>query len=209
MPRERSLLRMGIVRYCPCRVRRSVRRTRLLRKRSPTAGLGYSLWNEFTGNHCLAVHRSCGRPLAKREVHVFMPVLLDTPIPVSGLSYIVASTHRRLPNQHKSLWGVGPEDEIECFRGAHANGWCGASEGWGVLRSPTGAVRRLGTSVHGDAIQIAKFVSTSPVWHGYPADHRRNPQDRPATGVLAKWLRAGIIGKPQMRRLTKGQPCIL
>jgi hypothetical protein len=58
---------------------------------------------------------------------------------------------------------------------------------------------------------VAKFVASAPpaVWHGYPADHERNPQDIPESEVLRDWIQSGLLAAAKVRKLTRGQPCNL
>ena len=55
-------------------------------------------------------------------------------------------------------------------------------------------------------LRIAKFVESVPnLWHGYPADHISNNQDRPETTILAEMNKIGLITPSLMRKISKGQ----
>ena len=55
-------------------------------------------------------------------------------------------------------------------------------------------------------LKLAKFInSTQKLWHGYPADHVKNNQDRPTLDILTKMHTNGLITTKQMRKISKGQ----
>lgn len=62
---------------------------------------------------------------------------------------------------------------------------------------------------HETQVFVAKFTEDQDVWHGYPADHRRNHQDIPTEYVLGDWMRARLLTPAKIRKLVRGQPCRL
>ena len=98
-----------------------------------------------------------------------------------------------------------------CFDRARVDRWLIHVEnvGWG-LHLPAGKPDYLGVAQdHESRIFVAKFVRNQDVWHGYPADHRRNHQDIPTERVLHGWMRDGLLARAKIRKLTRGQPCRL
>lgn len=109
----------------------------------------------------------------------------------------------------KSQWRVPESTELGVFRHAVNEGWMLPDCGWGVLRH-SGRLRYLGVARdHETRLFVAKFVdhARSGRWHGYPADHQRNPSDRPDPKVAARWLRDDIVPGPKLRKVLQGQPC--
>jgi len=129
----------------------------------------------------------------------------DTP---GGNKYLHKKDHRDGGNGKKSQWKIKPPDEIACFDEALKRTWGDMTKAWGLRLVGTTA-QKLGTSIRGDDLRIAKFVNGNPAWHGYPADYRTKLQDRPPTAVLRKWVAAGIIGKNDVARIRGGcnAPC--
>jgi hypothetical protein len=123
------------------------------------------------------------------------------------MTYKPYSRHRD-GTPRKSQWTISITDERACFNAATSLGWCVESHGWGLY--PATAPQYLGVAQdHTTSVFIAKFVSSSGVWHGYPGDHQRNPQDIPLEHVLNDWLARGLLPPAKLRKLVKGQPCAL
>ena len=109
----------------------------------------------------------------------------------------------------KSQWQISHDDEIECFDGARARRWFVGEVGWG-LHLPGGRPDYVGVAQdHETKVFVAKFTEDQDVWHGYPADHRRNHQDIPTEYVLGDWMRARLLTPAKIRKLVRGQPCRL
>ncbi|MCI0449510.1 MAG: hypothetical protein L0Y79_06965 [Chlorobi bacterium] len=103
-------------------------------------------------------------------------------------------------------------DEVECFRLCFRRNWHNGIVGWGL--KPNGSsFDVVGRNALNDELKLAKFVNNVVTnnhnWHGYPADYRNNPQDRPMTWILLLWRNNNIITKTHMRRIKKGQECRL
>jgi hypothetical protein len=130
--------------------------------------------------------------------------------PVAGANYQHHPDHRN--NQGgKSQWIISEESERASFGNAVAQGWIVGRVGWGV-HPPNTQPQVLGVSQdRRRQLYIAKFVaSQAPVlWHGYPADHQRHPQDVPAAPILRNWLTGALFVPAKIRKLLKGQPCTL
>jgi hypothetical protein len=127
-----------------------------------------------------------------------------------GIPYILKSDHRNGGNGKKSQWKISPVLEVRCFEHAHRSGWRQTLNAWG-LHLPVKAPAVLGVTVDGEDVKLAKFLSQSSTtpWHGYPADYRRNPQDRPAVNVLQSWRTNGLITLSDVARVRRGRRCSL
>ena len=129
-----------------------------------------------------------------------------------GFPYVSKNYHRN-GNRNKSQWksSVTIKVEVEIFLTGHKQG---QSHAWGhYLNGDTVTV--LGTSPSSTQpvveLLVAKFngQQNPQVWSGYPADYRRNPQDRPPVSVLNEWVTAGVIAKHEISRVRGGKKCTL
>lgn len=125
-------------------------------------------------------------------------------------NYIISSQHRRTGNMNKSVWLIDFNEEIECFIQTITNNWKNGLEAWG-LRTENSSLKVLGLSSMKDELKLAKFVdgTKTNVWHGYPANHMANSQDRPTTEILKNWVSGGYITKAKMNKIRQGQLCYL
>jgi len=137
-----------------------------------------------------------GTPL---QIHVIAP----------GYSYQHHPDHRN-GTPAKSQWIITEAQERDAFDGARTRNWLKVRLGWG-LHAPNAHASYLGISPNGQEVFVAKFVASNPpvVWHGYPADHQRNPHDVPELQILRDWENSQLITPSQMRKLLRGQPCDL
>ena len=128
-----------------------------------------------------------------------------------GQEYVPLAKHRGRADPNRSVWKVSVSTEVGCFVEAWQESWrSSCSELWGHFRSG-GRLRPLGLNVHGQDLWFGKFVRVSDAspWHGYPADYRRNAQDRPPTSVLRQWRDQGTLAKHQIAKIARGQRCKL
>ena len=137
------------------------------------------------------------------------------PIPPEGNTYVHISYHRN-GWPEKSQWIISELCERDCCSAALIANWSGASGAhWGLHFSDAGSVAYLGTpaqvSSHDDELFIAKFVDDTGTncWHGYPADHRRTPNDIPPGHILEKWRKSGLLPLQKTGKITRGQRCKL
>ncbi len=136
----------------------------------------------------------------------------DDPVPIgNGVTYTPRLAHRGAPTKHKTVWTVGLPEEVDCFRRSSEEGWLLNSTGSGLIQLANGRLATLGVNSHREDLKLARFVSPVPLgtWHGYPADYRRKPQDRPPITILSNWRLAAIIEKHQMAKIRRGQQCRL
>ncbi|KAF2342278.1 hypothetical protein [Flavobacterium tistrianum] len=124
--------------------------------------------------------------------------------------YIISSQHRRTGNMNKSIWLIDFKEEIDCFIQTISNNWKDGVEAWG-LKHENSNLKVLGLSSMKEELKLAKFVDGNKknVWHGYPANHMANSQDRPTTEILKKWVDLGYITKAKMNKIRQGQLCYL
>jgi hypothetical protein len=127
-----------------------------------------------------------------------------------GVHYLCHPDHRN-GLRPKSQWRVTEQEEIGCFRLTYDNQWIIDQKGWG-LHLVDGSPQYLGVARdHATEVFVAKFVSNTAgeEWHGYPADHTSNSADRPHESVAWKWQENGFIRPAKVRKLLRGQPCLL
>ena len=120
-------------------------------------------------------------------------------------SYKHKSDHRD-GTPGKSQWTVSEAAERESFKDAMVNQWIKSGWGWGV-HVPDGELAMLGVDRdHVSEVFISRFDFAADEWHGYPVDYRK-PQQKPPGTVLLSWVAKAYLGKAQMRKIVKGQPC--
>lgn len=127
-----------------------------------------------------------------------------------GIHYFHHPHHRNGRNG-KSQWIIAPPAEEFSFAQALARGWLRTNEGWG-LHTPTESPEYLGRARdHVTQVFVAKFVGdqAAEMWHGYPADHQRCPQDIPDEAALQSWIDANLLTPAKVRKVAKGQRCNL
>lgn len=138
---------------------------------------------------------------------------LDTIIdlnPRTNNKYIVSSLHRRKRNNKKSLWTISRDEEIDCFILSQKSQWTEVNVSWGI-KLEGNSIKQIGVNKQNKPLKIAKFIygNCNNIWHGYPADHVRNNQDRPGILTLKKWRIAGYIEKHIIEKIRKGKECNL
>jgi hypothetical protein len=138
---------------------------------------------------------------------------MSTPIPqcdIDGVNYQHHPDHRN-GNTKKSQWTISEPAERESFRQAGVREWLSVDRGWG-LHTPNERPEVLGESQDRERkLFVAKFVASAApvVWHGYPADHQRHPQDVPESRILSAWESSGLLAAAKITKLLKGKPCSL
>lgn len=127
-----------------------------------------------------------------------------------GVTYFCHPHHRSHHNPHKSQWTISRIDEVKCFSRANDNGWIVKTSGWGLHYS-NNALSYLGVSTRRRPVFVARFVEggANQPWHGYPADHQNNQQDRLPESLKRQWLDAQVLSPAKLRKLAKGEPCSL
>lgn len=137
-----------------------------------------------------------------------MQYRINTPIPITGsqpTSYLISKKHRGNPTRDISVWSIVFEAEIECFTSCYTNGWFFETQGWSFLLSDQGGLTTLGHNLRNNDLVIAKFTEDQNCWHGYPADIRNKPHDKPLPSILQVWRNAALITKTTMARIKMGQ----
>lgn len=137
-----------------------------------------------------------------------MPLAANAMIPDSP-TYAPHPKHRNA-SPGESQWTISPEEEHTSFEAAWNFHWCEDGKGWG-LHCVDGEAKYLGViEDHETRTFVAKFVSDASQqnWHGYPADQRKR-QDRPAWPLLRRWIYDKVLPDPKIRKIGRGQRCIL
>lgn len=115
--------------------------------------------------------------------------------------YFFSPKHRGSPTDDISVWLINHEEELEIFETCFTNSWISFSNGWGVSKS----LEILGKNLRNQRLIIAKFVVDQNLWHGYPADIRYKPKDKPIPQILMLWYNEGLIDKATLSRIKQGQ----
>lgn len=106
----------------------------------------------------------------------------------------------------KSQWGVSEAAERTSFTDAMTNAWVSGDWAWGV-HAPSGKVEMLGVDRdHQTELFLSRFDQGAGEWHGYPVNYKE-PQQKPPGTILLAWVNKSILGKSQMRKIVKSQPC--
>lgn len=138
-----------------------------------------------------------------------MPYQVDTLIAVAHngntTNYFSYSKHRGNPTNDISVWVVDIDTELACFTSCYQNSWHDGLNGWSFIAAGVRQLLRLGHNLRSPELMIAKFVTDQNQWHGYPADIRHKPSDKPLPAILANWLQNGFISKSFMTRIKQGQ----
>jgi len=138
-----------------------------------------------------------------------MPYQVDVPISISyngnSTNYLFYSKHRGTPTDEISVWVVDFDTELSCFDICYKKGWHNGAYGWGLISAGVNQLLRLGENLRNDQLIIAKFVTDQNQWHGYPADLRHKPADKPLPNILLKWFSERLISKAIMSRIKQGQ----
>jgi hypothetical protein len=131
-----------------------------------------------------------------------------------GVYYIHNELHRN-GNPNKSQWTIVEVDERSCFATGFVSWRDREDSCWG-LHIVNAGVAYLGVTpiVAPDRrdLFIAKFRDSSldAKWHGYPVNSGDgSPQDIPPPIVLAAWLQSGLLRAAVVRKIARGQRCIL
>lgn len=139
-----------------------------------------------------------------------MSHLVNTPIAVTyqenSTFYLISLKHRGNPTRDISVWSVDHDSEISCFSRCFQNQWHDNTHGWSFMPSiDIKHFQIIGYNLRSPELIIAKFVAGQDFWHGYPADIRHKPTDKPHPKILLSWLTAGHISKATMVRIKQGQ----
>lgn len=141
-----------------------------------------------------------------------MTYKLDEEIILSPLPNYYASSAHRKSLASKSYWTVTIDEEVTCFIESQKKGWITTTICWGFIsNTPKKEFLVLGLNKYNEELKIAKYVAKSSggVWHGYPADYRRNTQDRPEMDILMDWKTKGHIEKHYINKIRQGKKCKL
>lgn len=106
----------------------------------------------------------------------------------------------------KSQWKVTEAEERQSFTQVMVNQWVSGTWGWGV-HAPSGRIQMLGVDRdHVTQLFLSRFDHGAGEWHGYPVNYKE-PQQKPPGNILKAWVESDLLGKAQMRKIVKSQPC--
>lgn len=126
-------------------------------------------------------------------------------------TYLFHLKHRGAPQNGISTWIVNCQEEYDLADNALQNGYVEETETKPIAYnlSKDKALKIIGQRKKDSKmleLKLAKFVNSNPQeWHGYPADHMSNSQDRPSDETLNKLYKNNIIDKTDMNRLLRGK----
>lgn len=120
------------------------------------------------------------------------------------VNYFFSPKHRGNATDDISVWTISFDSELSCFSTTFEEGWHNKNNGWGCV-AVGGSLTVLGHNLRNPELIIAKFVVDQNQWHGYPADIRNKPKDKPLPDILSKWLNKGYITKAVLARIKQGQ----
>ncbi len=136
-----------------------------------------------------------------------MKIIPNKEIPLNGtkVKYIIYSKHRVSGNK-KSVWIIAMGLEFLCFENSYKKKYIDGYTAWGFILNDNKQLSDIGKSKFGEFLKIAKFLdgNKNGLWHGYPADHVRNNQDRPSVKIMNSWKVSGIIKADQIRKIRQG-----
>ena len=119
----------------------------------------------------------------------------------NSTQYFFSPKHRGNPTDEISVWIIDHAQELAVFTTCFAQSWIDLFSGWGILQP----FQVLGENLRNNKLIIAKFVVDQNQWHGYPADVRYKPKDKPNPRILKSWYDDGLINKSTLSRIKQGQ----
>ena len=132
----------------------------------------------------------------------------DTIIIREDVRYFVHPKHRGRPTKNRCTWIISVLEEVALFRKVIPV-LCRPGEIYWAAEAEGRRLRTVGINVHRESLIFAKFVDDSAIWHGYPADYRKQPQDRPPIPVLQNWETQGLLKKHHIAKISGGKKCNL
>ena len=126
-----------------------------------------------------------------------------------GLIYLHHPDHRNWTHG-KSKWSISEWDERDVFTVSSNRNWGIEKKRWGIYFQENRPAYLGLAQDHITQVFLAKFVTGNGTeWHGYPADHQKNNQDRPPVELQQTWMDDDVLPKAKIRKIAKGQPCNL
>lgn len=145
---------------------------------------------------------------------------LNVPITVSydtvdnnGNDKVLSKVYQSNPkhrdgSRNKSQWRITLQDEVMLFGWAFENNSFDKKYYWGVIQQGDKCIELGFTTNRNIGSRIARFEHGNPpeIWHGYPVDYIRDPQnDCPGKRLLNNWRDWGIITKADIAKLISGR----
>jgi hypothetical protein len=123
--------------------------------------------------------------------------------------YYYKADHRDKSHQ-KSQWTLTPAEELKCFIHSRNENWSEPYKSWGIWVN-TNKLDELGKNYGEEELNVAVFVDSyqKDVWHGYPADFKRDKWDIPPMKVLTIWRDKKYTTKSKISNARQGKTCSL
>lgn len=128
-------------------------------------------------------------------------------------NYLFYSKHRSTSNNNASRWVIEMNEELLMCENAIKKGYIQPHSpvkkfAYNLIRE-SHHLKIIGVSATKNQninLKIAKFNNdvSNNMWHGYPANHIANNQDKPIDSILSEMVKNGLITKQEMRRIKKG-----
>lgn len=132
--------------------------------------------------------------------------MLDQIVEVTNaINYLFYSKHRGRPSNDISVWNISFTEELDCFKESVQEGWNVGDNYWGFIIHNK-HFQILGENTLNSNLCFAKFKGDeASLFHGYPADLKNKPKDKPKNLVLNTWLEKNLITKSTYRKIQQGQ----
>lgn len=122
------------------------------------------------------------------------------------IKYLFYEKHRGKATNSISVWDANFTDELSCFKECVNRQWIFENNGWGHIKISDDEYMVLGHNSFNPVLRFAKFVGDNTgLWHGYPADFKQKPNDKPKNVILLRWLNEKFISKHVYRKIQQGQ----
>lgn len=130
--------------------------------------------------------------------------------PINGTdTYLFIPKHRIKGNINASIWTVNCQIEYKLADTSIKKGYIelvnSTKTAYNLLKT-NGKIQVVGYNRIRSDLKLTKHVNSSAnLWHGYPADHISNQQDRPNETTLKNLFDNNVIDKQEMCRIIRGK----
>ena len=114
--------------------------------------------------------------------------------------------HRVPSNPSASIWSISFLEEFQLADDSIIKNYIEIQKASRQSFNIFNNLQTIGYNKIHNNLKLAKFVNSTPnLWHGYPADHVKNNQDRPTTETLMKMVNNNKITLRQMSIICRGK----